>query len=508
MKSLMKAILSRRFLFVLTLLAAVFFSFVMFELQILPLKYYIAMVVVILLIVFLLYRGEKDKDNEHSLRVTLLKIINMILAVALVFASLSVMKGSDFLASITGGKEEIIEMNVVVLKDSLYQTLDDLKGQQFGAFQGEAVNVNKTEAKIEDDLDEDIVVTSYESNNDVIMALTNHQVEAIIVKAVDLESFDSLKEDFSKQVRVVKTYEIKLPSVKANSAQVTKEPFNVLISGRDKEGPINTFSLTDVNIIATINPTTKQILLTSIPRDYFVDIIGFEGVSGKDKLTHSAKGGINATIQTIENLMGMKMNYYAKFNFTSFMNVIDALGGITIDVPHYDVIGRDDGVFVTKLDKYTIKPGKQTFDSKHALSFVRERKAFVDGDNVRGKNQMLMLKAIIKKCCSPSIITKMDGVFESLSDSFETNLDAQDIKALINMQIDDMSSWDIQSYRLTGDASQRAFELATVGDVTSSVNANGVYVTVPDEESVTLAKSYIDKVMSGEIIKVEEQGQE
>ena len=115
-----------------------------------------------------------------------------------------------------------------------------------------------------------------------------------------------------------------------------------------------------------------------------------------------------------------------------------------------------------------------------------------------------MLKAIIKKCCSPSIITNMDSVFESLSDSFETNLSADDIKSLINMQINDMASWDVQSYRLTGDASQRVFELATVGDVTS-VNANGVYVTQPDEQSVAQAREYIQQVMNGEIVKVTEE---
>lgn len=503
MKKLIKVLLSRRLLLIITLIAAMVFTAVAFELSILPLKYFIPLIVIIFLLAFLFYRLASDKNDRHPIKVALMKLLNVLLAIVLIIASLSLMKGSNFISSITGGNEEIIEMNVVVLKDSAYNSIDDLKGQPFGAHQGDAVNINKTETMIEDDIGE-IVVTNYSTNNELVAALLDHEMSAIIVKAVDLESFDSIEDKFNEKIRIIQKYEIKLPKVAANSAKVTQEPFVVFISGRDKEGPINTFSLSDVNMIAAIHPQTKQVLLVSIPRDYYVDIKGIEGVEGQDKLTHSAKGGIDATIQTVENLVGVDMNYYAKFNFTSFMNVIDALGGIEVTVPKYDVIGRDDGVFTTRLDKYTIKPGKQTFDAKHALSFVRERYAFVDGDEVRGKNQMLMLKAIIKKCCSPSIITNMDSVFESLSDSFETNLSADDIKSLINMQINDMASWDVQSYRLTGDASQRVFELATVGDVTS-VNANGVYVTQPDEQSVAQAREYIQQVMNGEIVKVTEK---
>ena len=490
MKKFFKILLSRRLLLIITFIAAIVFTFVAYELSILPLKYFIPLIIVIFLMTFLLYCLSRDKDDSHPVKVTVMKLINIILAIVLIIASWSLMKGSNFISAITGGSEEIIEMDVVVLKDSFYDTIDDLKGQSFGALHGDAVNINKTETMIEDDIG-DITVTNYASNNELIEALMTEEMSAIIVKNVDLKTFDSIEENFNEKIRIIQKYEIKLPKVTANSAKVTQEPFIVFISGRDQKGPINTFSLSDVNMIATINPTTKHIQ-------------GIDGVMGKDKLTHSAKGGIDATIQTVENLMDIKMNYYAKFNFTSFLNVIDALGGIEIDVPKYDVIGRDDGVFVTRLDKYTIKPGKQTFDSKHALSFVRERYAFVDGDEIRGKNQMLMLKAIIKKCCSPSLITSMDSVFESLSDSFETNLSASDIKSLINMQISDMASWDVQSFRLTGDASQRTLELATVGDVTS-VNPNGVYVTQPDEQSIAKAREYIQKVMNNEIVKVESE---
>jgi len=498
----MKTLLSRRMLLILSLLAAILFSFVTFQLKMIPLKYYIPMVIILFVLIFLMYKGEKDKNNEHPVKVVFLKLMNIILSVALIFVSLNVMKGSDLLASITGGGNQTIEMDVAVLKSSSYQELKDLKGLKFGGNTTiDALNINKTETMIEDEID-DIQVTSYQSYDALVNALERKEIDAMIIKAVDIDSLDDIEDGFSDKIKIIKQFEIKIPGVDANSAKVTQEPFHVLISGTDKNGPIDTFALSDVNIIATINPKTKQVLLVSIPRDYFVDIIGMDGVSGKDKLTHSAKGGIGCTQETIENFMGIDFNYYAKFNFTSFLNVIDALGGITVDVPKYDVKGRDDGVFTTYKGHYTIQPGVNTFNAEQALSFVRERKSFLKGDEIRGKNQMLVLKAIIKKCCSASVVTKLDDIFKSLESSFETNMSAQDIQSLINMQINDMASWDIQSYRLTGDATQRVMSLSTVGDV-SRTNPDGLYITVPDEESIDQAKDYIQKIMNNEIVKVE-----
>lgn len=501
----MKKLLSRRLILVLSLLVAIFFSFIIFELKILPLKYYIPLIIFIFTILILLYRGEKDKNNEHVIKVTVLKVIHVFISIILVITSLYAIKGSSFLNSITGGGDQTIEMDVVVLKSSPYQSLNDLTELSFGANTTiDAININKTETLIEEEIG-NIEIQSFMTHDETINALKNGTIKAMVIKSVDYETLDDVEKDFKENTRILKTFEIKIPSVKANSAKVTQEPFLIFISGTDKRGPISTFVLSDVNMIAAINPKTKQVLLTSIPRDYYVDIIGMDGVSGKDKLTHSAKGGINCTIDTVESLMGIKFNYYAKFNFTSFLNVVDALGGITIDVPKYDVVGRDDGVFTTKLDKYTIEPGVNNFDSKHALSFVRERKAFVQGDAIRGKNQMIMIKAIIKKCCSAAIITKLDSVIQSLENCFETNMEASDIKSLINMQIDDMSAWDVQSFRLEGDDTKRAFHLATIGDV-RKVNPRGLIINEPYIESLEKAKQYIQIIMEGkEILKVKEE---
>lgn len=502
----MRKLLSRRCLFVLTLLSLIVFGVVLYNLSMLPFKYYIVVMGLLLVALSLLYIYENDKKKEHKLRTTVLKLVQIILSVGLVVASLTMLKGSNFLSDITSGNEQTIEVDVVVLKDSSYSSLNDLKDKIFGANTSvDAININKAKTMIEDKLD---VISLYEYSNyqNVIDALKTSTIDAMIVKTIDMDSLDSIENGFMDNVKVIEKCVIKVPSVEANSAFVTKEAFNVYISGTDKKGDINTFALSDVNMVASINPITKQILLISIPRDYYVDLdtqgTNLEGVTGKDKLTHSAKGGINCSIQTVEKMLDIEMNYYAKFNFTSFLNIVDALGGVTVDIPKYKVYGNDEGIFTTVKGNYTMKPGIMEMNADQALCFVRERKSFVEGVTIRGKNQMLMFKSILKKCISPSIIVKMDGVFEALSGSFETNMSANDIKALINMQISDMSSWDIVSYSLKGDSSFRAVDFATIGNV-AAVNRNGLYVTQPDNQSIDDAKSYIQTIMNNEILKIE-----
>lgn len=506
---IMKKILSRRLLLFITLLSSIFFFAVLFQLQVVPMKYLIALLIILSVIILMLYRGEKDKENEHSTRVVFLKLINIILAVVLIFASWNLMKGSDFLAKIAGNDEQTIDVNVVVLASSSYQELSDLVEVPFGAnTSSDAINVNKTETLIEDEIG-DIEVTGYTTDDELVKALENKDIEAMIIKSVDMEAINDIEEGFEDKIRIIKTFELKIPSVEANRAKVTKEPFHVLVLGTDKTGKISRGdALSDVNMVATINPIKKQILITSIPRDYYVDLYS-EGTNyGKDKLTHSAKKGTQCTVATIENILGIDINYYAKFNFTSFMNVVDALGGIEVDIPKYAVFGNDEGVFTTKKGNhgngYTLKPGVTEMDGDKALAFVRERKSFKSGDNVRNANQMIMLKAIVKKCCSPAIITKIDGVLNSLSESFTTNMPESDIKSLLNMQIDDMSPWDVQTFHLEGDPTKRTFEFATVSEAAvRKANARGLSVTEPIQESVEQAKEYIQVVMDGkEFLKI------
>lgn len=504
----MKKILSRRVLLCLTLLSAGFLMFVLFQTQMLPVKYLAIIAVVLFVMILLLYKGEYDKNNKHPIRVVVLKLVNILLAIVLVFTSLLTLKGDSFIAAIAGAKEETIEIDVVVMKDSTYQDLDDLKDQHIGAnTSADMINMNKAETLIEDEIG-DIDLENYSSDSELLKSLENDTIQAMVMKAVDIETLSDIEEGIEEKIRIVKKLSIKIPSVEANSAEVTNEPFNVLVLGTDKRGDISRAdALSDVNMVATINPKTKQILITSIPRDYYVDLISEGQNLGKDKLTHSAKKGTQCTQSTIENMLGIELNYYAKFNFTSFEGIVDALGGVEVDIPKYRVVGNDEGIFTTKIYKYQMKPGKTVMDGKHALAFVRERKSFLIGDNARNQNQMLVLKAIMKKCTNPSVVMKVDAILNSVSESFTTNMPENDLKSLINMQLDDLASWDIQSYHLEGDDGKRVFELATVSEEgIRKSNANGLYVMDPYQETIDQAKEYIRIMMEGqEILKIDKK---
>lgn len=500
--NVLSKILSRRVLFVFQVIITLFFSFVVFRLNMIPLKFLIPIVIILFVIFICFYHGQR-KPKDYPVKSKIYKILSLLLSIALIFGSLTIMKGSNVLDAITGANTQVIKMSVVVMKDSNYDTIEDLQEQTFGACSNtDKVNINKTKALIEQDIG-GISLSDYSSSVDCAKGLYNGEIEAMILKDIDRDNIDDTVKDFNSKTKVIETYELKIASAKANKAKVTKEAFNVFIGGTDQSGDISTAGLSDVNMIATVNPKTKQLYLTSIPRDYYVDI---DGYNGKDKLTHSARSseGINCTIKTIENLMDIDINYYVKLNFTSFMNIVDAIGGVDITIPTYKT-KNGDGTFTTKIYKYNMKPGKTHMDAKHALAFVRERKSFIDGDRIRGQNQQLMIKAIVKKICSASVVTKLDAIFESVADSLETNMSSDEVRSLINMEIDDLSPWDVQTYHLDG-TDQRVMEFATIAGGIG--NPNGLYVMIPDETTIEKAKTYIEKVMNDEIVDVSSDEQE
>lgn len=491
-------LLSRRVLLFIQIIITAGFGFIIYRLEMVPLRYLIIAEAVLLIIFLLLYKGQKKKE-DNTISIYIYKIISLLLSIALVFAGLKITEGSNLLDVITGADSQTVQVSVIALKNSSVDTIEDLEGKTFGVCSAsDVLNLNKAKAKIEEEIGT-IDLTDYDSQANVAKALYNQGISAMILREVDRDIVEESYSNFNDDTKVIETYKFKIATAKANSAQVTKEAFNVFIGGTDQNGDISTAGLSDVNMIATVNPVTKQLYLTSIPRDYYVDI---DGYNGKDKLTHSARSsnGIECTMRTIENFMDIKFNYYVKLNFTSFMNIIDALGGIDIEIPYYQT-KNGDGTFTTKIYKYDMKPGKTHMDAKQALAFVRERKSFIDGDRIRGQNQQLMIKAVVKKVCSASVITKLDGIFASVADSLETNMTSSEIRALINMQIDDMSPWDVLSYHLDG-TDGKEFEFSTIAG--PCPNPNGLAVMIPNESTIQKAREYIETVMNNEILKIED----
>ena len=255
---------------------------------------------------------------------------------------------------------------------------------------------------------------------------------------------------------------------------VTKEPFNIYISGNDIYGNIASVSRSDVNIIATVNPNTHKILLTSIPRDFYVQLHGTSGY--KDKLTHAGVYGIDMSVKTIEDLLDIDINYYMRVNFTSLIKVVDAIGGV-------DVVS-DYSFRATTGDRFV--KGTNHLNGKKALAFSRERKAFSDGDRQRGKNQQKVLTAILNKMLSSTtLITKYTDILDSLGGSFQTNMPASKIYNLVNMQLDKMPSWTFESYNLDGKGSS---------SYTYTYPHQKLYVMEPDVNTVNEAKAKIDMI--------------
>ena len=272
-----------------------------------------------------------------------------------------------------------------------------------------------------------------------------------------------------------------LTGVEAN--KITKEPFVVYLSGVDNRGELTEKARSDVNILAVVNPTTKQAALINTPRDYYVDLAGTDS---KDKLTHAGLYGVETSMATLGNLYGVNVDDYIRINFAGFISIIDAIGGVDVYSDQAFTSVGSPGYY----DPTTFAEGWNHLDGKSALAFARERHAFKTGDIQRGINQMKVIDAMAEKLKSPALLMSFSKLMDAMSDCFVTSLSQEQISALVRMQLSDLSSWDIQSYSVTG----------TGGKSSKCYSAKGqsLYVMKPDENSVNEAKALIAAVLGGE----------
>ena len=269
----------------------------------------------------------------------------------------------------------------------------------------------------------------------------------------------------------------------AEANKITKEPFVVYLSGVDTRGDLTDKARSDVNIIAAVNPVTKQVVLINTPRDYYVDLAG---TNSKDKLTHAGLYGVQTSMDTLGNLYGVDVQHYIRINFAGFINIIDALGGVDVYSDQAFTSVGSPGYY----DPTTFVEGWNHLDGKAALAFARERHAFKTGDVQRGINQMKVIDAMLNKIKSPALLMGFTKILDAVSDSFVTSLSQNQISALVRMQLSDFAEWNIERYTVTG----------TSGSSTKCYSAKGqkLYVMKPDENSVAKAKEMIAAVLGGE----------
>ena len=269
----------------------------------------------------------------------------------------------------------------------------------------------------------------------------------------------------------------------AEANKITKEPFVLYLSGVDNRGELTEKARSDVNILAVVNPTTKRVALINTPRDYYVDLAGTDS---KDKLTHAGLYGVETSMATLGNLYGIQVDHYIRIDFSGFISIIDAVGGVDVYSDQAFTSVGSPGYY----DPTTFAEGWNHLDGKSALAFARERHAFASGDIQRGINQMKVIDAMANKLKSPTVLMSFSKLMDAVSNCFVTSLSQEQISALVRMQLGDLASWDIESCSVTGSSGKSS--------QCYSAKGQSLYVMKPDECSVSKAKQLIASVLGGE----------
>ena len=461
---------------IISTIMAILFCLSLFVLDMLPLKYliiiYAFLFILYYILLFLIFKF------KIKLKIKVVCIIFMIIfdivfgfGIKYVFDTISFV---DLIDNALHQKEEYYVMSL-----SNYDKINALEDKKIGIY----ITINSNKATKE--LSDKISFTSVEFNDVLEMfdKLEEKEVDAILINSsiknlieTEYEELDNnLKEIYSFSVTISKHDDI------VKVVDVTKKPFNVYVAGGDAYGDIGNVTNTDVNMVISVDPVNKKILLTSIPRDYYVNLSGM-GEDAYDKITHAGYYGIGESVSAVENLLDTEINYYVKVNFSTIVEVIDAIGGVDVYV---------EKGFTTSNKKYTFKTGDNHLNGEEALRFARERKVFANGDVQRVKNQQKVLEAIINKVTkSSAIITNFSEILDSVSGSLSTNMDTKSMNSFVKMQLNDMASWKIEKQNLIGTDYYTTETFTFPG--------TNLYVMKRDEDSVNKATSKIKEFISGD----------
>ena len=462
-----------KLLSLLLIIASGVFLTVLFYIDLLPKKYSILVLSIVLLFTFINVIFLNLKKLKSKIK-SVIGIFSFFAIIIMALGSFYISKTLNVLVNNVDNKYKIENYSVIVLKDSSYNTLNDINGEVVGYFKN---SVGSSEAKETLLNSVDISLAGYDSSNSLINDLLEKQINVIILEDSIKNIMDEEMENFSNSIKTIYNFKIKIETeYSVKEVNVTEEPFAVYISGIDTYGEISSVSRSDVNIVMVVNPNIHQILLISIPRDYYVQLHGTDGP--KDKLTHAGIYGVDMSIKTIEDLFDVDINYYIKVNFSSVIDIVDALGGLDV-YSEYSFISYSD---------FKFKEGMNYVNGEQALDFARTRKAFIDGDRQRGKNQQAVIEALVRKITSKSVITKYNSLLNAINGKYQTNMGLKKITSLIKMQLNDMASWTVTSYSVTGYDAM---------DYTYTYNQL-LYVMKPDEDSVLEAIRLIDEVLSDE----------
>ena len=422
-------------------------------------------------------------------------VLAVIMIAILAFGGFYINKTRSAISNISGETTEVTQMAVYVKSDDAADSVEATAGYTYGILSSlDRENTDGAVAHLNSEFGTEVQTKEYAGLTELADGILNGEVNAMLLNSGYLSVYEDMDgyTDFSTKIKEVGTVDVEStiqsaeestpiePITTANGGKV----YTIYLSGIDTRGEMTAKSRSDVNIIATVNTDTHEILLVSTPRDYFVPL----SISGgaPDKLTHAGIYGIDVCMDTLGMVYDIDINYYFRINFGGFVKVIDALGGITVN-SDYDFDSKN-------ILGYHFNRGENYVNGEQALIFARERYAFQEGDRQRGKNQMEVIRGVVKKALSPEILTSYSSILSSLDGCFGTNITYEEIAQILQQQLTNGGDWTIVSYSVNGTgATEKPYSMS-----------QKAYVMVPDYNTVDKAKSLMEKVRNGEVVTQEE----
>lgn len=452
---------------ILTIITTIFLIILKIT-NIMPNKYYLLLLITILILTIIILILVKKKK-------LLGYILNIILILLYTFGGYYLSITKNYLSSLNKNhySEEIYL--VIIPKEKNYTNIKELDKKSIGYYSNSIKDITSVLNKLQKKVSTKQV--EYKDYEHLFNDLDNNKIEAILLE----ENYYNIKTEEEEENNYKILYKIKIRTLitnKTKKVDITKDPFTIYISGIDTYGNIETISRSDVNILITVNPNTKQVLLTSIPRDSYVKLSGTSGL--KDKLTHAGNYGVNMSINTIKELLNIDINYYIRVNFTTLEKIIDSIKGIDV---------YSEYSFISYIDNYQFYKGFNHMNGKEALAFSRERKSLPNGDIDRGKNQEAVIEAIIRKITSKEIINNYQAILKNTKDTFQTNFTNKEITTFIKKELENLGGWTVTSTAITGTGSL---------EYTYSYPNQKLYVMNIDKKSQNNTIELINKVINNE----------
>ena len=450
-------------------------TYMMYAHHILAFRHLNVVYTIILVAIFVLCLILSILKKSRVLTTVLLVVFSIIAAISL-FAFKSLVDVAHNMNETASYSE--IEMSVVVPSNSSVNDVSDLTSVQ-APTDADGSNINELLSHIKSEKGVDLATEKVDSYQAAYENLVNGSSKAMVFNSAYSSLLEMSYENFQSNLKTIYSYKIKT-SIKDEAKAHDSNVFNIYISGIDTYGSISTVSRSDVNLILTVNMNTHKILMTETPRDAYVKIPD-GGADQYDKLTHAGIYGVETSEKTLENLYGIKIDYYARLNFDSFLKLIDALGGITV---------YNSQAFTSLHGNYEFPVGNVTLDSDKALGFVRERYSLEHGDYDRGNNQMKVIQAILNKLTSLNSVSNYSTIISNVQDSIQTDMKLDTMMKLVNTQLDSGKKFTVTSQEVTGTGS--------TGELTSyAMPSSSLYMIKLDDASVAKASQAIKDVMEG-----------